>query len=84
MTNNLEWRVNEHKSGLIEGFSQKYKTHKLVYFELTHDVNAAIAREKQLKKWSRQKKNTLINSINPEWNDLSETKDFSTPCGRSK
>ena len=72
MTNDLKRRCAEHKSGLIPGFSQKYKTTKLVYFECTHDVNAAIAREKQLKKWSRQKKNFLIESMNLQWIDLEE------------
>ncbi len=73
VTNDIKRRVAEHKSGMIPGFSQKYKTKKLVYFELTHDINLAIGREKQLKKWSRRKKDCLINSMNPEWIDLSTT-----------
>jgi len=70
VTNNLTRRVTEHKSGLIPGFSQKYKTKKLVYFEKTLNINTAISREKQLKKWNRTKKNTLIETLNPEWKDL--------------
>ena len=70
VTNNLERRLYEHRNGINEGFSNKYNTHKLVYFETTSDVKAAITREKQLKKWSRAKKNELVSSKNPEWKDL--------------
>lgn len=56
VTNDLERRVTEHRSGTIPGFTQKYNCHKLVYFESFSDVEQAIAREKQLKKWSRSKK----------------------------
>jgi len=70
VTNDLKRRVSEHKSGLIPGFSQKYKTTKLVYYEKTLDINSAIKREKQLKKWNRQKKDFLINNMNKEWKDL--------------
>ena len=72
ITNNLERRVYEHKNKMIDGFTKKYNINKLVYFEQTNDVNSAIEREKQLKSWRREKKNVLINSINPNWNDLSE------------
>ena len=72
VTNNLERRVYEHKNKLIKGFTAKYNVNKLVYFEYTSDVNSAIAREKQIKGWTRQKKNELIQSINPEWKDLSK------------
>ncbi|NMB26931.1 MAG: GIY-YIG nuclease family protein [Tissierellia bacterium] len=72
VTNNLERRVYEHKNKLIKGFTAKYNINKLVYFEYTSDVNSAIAREKQIKGWTRQKKNELIQSINPEWKDLSK------------
>jgi putative endonuclease len=58
--------------GLVEGFTKKYNVHKLVYFEETSDVYSAISREKQLKNWSRQKKNMLVNQMNPQWLDLSE------------
>ena len=73
MTNDLARRINEHKLGLIDGFTKRYCTNKLVYFESTCDVNAAIAREKQLKKWRREKKNWLIDKMNPQWNDLAES-----------
>ncbi len=76
VTNNLQRRVYEHKNELIEGFTQKYHLHKLVFFEMTGSIDAAITREKQLKNWRRQKKEELINSINPEWADLSITYKF--------
>ena len=79
ITNNLAKRVFEHKHGLIKGFSQKYKTKKLVYFEMCTDVEAAIAREKQLKGWRRSKKENLINQVNPEWKDLSKEWDEGDP-----
>ena len=72
VTGNLPKRLYEHRSGLVEGFTKKYNVHKLVYFEQTDDVYSAISREKQLKKWSRMKKNMLVNSVNPQWRDLSE------------
>lgn len=71
VTNNLERRLYEHKNKLIDGFSKKYNTIKLVYYEETTDVNSALEREKQLKKWRREKKNLLVNKVNPEWEDLS-------------
>ena len=60
VTNDLARRISEHKESLIEGFSKKYKIYKLVYFEHTIDINVAIEREKQLKKWRRDKKINLI------------------------
>lgn len=72
VTNNLERRLYEHKNKLVKGFTEKYNVNKLVYLESTTDVKAAIAREKQIKGWSRNKKNVLVESINPQWNDLSE------------
>lgn len=72
VTNNLERRIREHQSGLIDGFTKKYRVHKLVYCENCHDVRDAIAREKQLKNWNREKKRTLIEKMNPEWKDLSK------------
>jgi putative endonuclease len=71
-TNNLKRRVYEHKHKLIEGFTQKYNVTRLVYFEETGDVSAAIAREKQIKGWRRSKKIALIESLNPKWQDLSD------------
>jgi putative endonuclease len=73
VTNDLERRLYEHKNKLIKGFTEKYNVNKLVYFDSTTDVKAAIAREKQIKGWTRQKKNDLIESINPQWYDLSES-----------
>ena len=70
VTNDLERRVAEHRSGMIPGFTQKYNCHKLVYFEEYSDVEQAIAREKQLKKWSRTKKDSLIDTMNKERKDL--------------
>ncbi len=72
VTGNLPRRLYEHRNHLVDGFSSKYNTGKLVYFENTTDVYSAISREKQLKKWSRAKKNKLIHSLNPAWRDLSE------------
>ena len=72
VTNNLHRRVQEHKDGHGSKFTKRYNIEKLVYFELTDGINAAIAREKQIKAGSRQKKIDLINSINPDWNDLAE------------
>lgn len=72
VTSDLKKRVYKHKNKLIEGFTKKYNITKLVYFEETEDVNAAISREKQLKGWLRKKKIALIESTNPSWRDLSE------------
>ncbi len=72
VTNDLERRVYEHKNKLVKGFTSRYNLDKLVYFESTDDVTAAIAREKEIKGWVRRKKTALINSENPEWKDLSE------------
>lgn len=70
VTNDLERRMQEHKSHLIEGFTRDYRVDKLVYYEETTDVTAAIAREKQLKGWRRARKNELVESSNPQWRDL--------------
>ena len=69
-TRDLMRRLWEHKNDVAEGFTQRYHVHKLVYYESTTDVQAAIEREKQLKKWRRAKKNELIESVNPTWQDL--------------
>ncbi|MCK5518187.1 MAG: GIY-YIG nuclease family protein [Alphaproteobacteria bacterium] len=74
VTNNLERCIFEHKNKLVVGFTSKYNVDKLVYFEGTTDIQAAIAREKELKSWRREKKNTLVESLNPEWKDLSGDK----------
>ena len=73
VTHNLQRRTYEHKSKLASGFTKRYNLTWLVYYEATEDVNAAIAREKQIKGWLRSKKVALIESFNPEWDDLSET-----------
>ena len=70
VTNNLVRRVYEHKSGLAEGFTKKYAVKALVYFEVHTDIEAAIAREKQIKKWNRAWKVRLIEERNPNWDDL--------------
>ena len=71
MTNHLMQRVSEHKARQGSAFTNKYNIDRLIYFEETDDVHAAIAREKQLKGWTRAKKIALIESMNPEWRDLS-------------
>ena len=71
VTNNLQRRVYEHKNKLVKGFTEKYNIKKLVYYEETNDINSAIAREKQIKGWLREKKIKLIDESNPEWKDLS-------------
>jgi putative endonuclease len=70
VTNNLERRIYEHENKLTKGFTEKYNVNKLVYFEETQDVYAAIEREKEIKKWRREKKNRLVNLMNPNWDDL--------------
>ena len=70
VTNDLQRRVFEHQQGLNEGFTKKYNCHKLIFYENYSDVKQAIAREKQLKNWNRNKKQELINKINPHWQDL--------------
>ena len=72
ITSNLIKRIWEHKNNLVEGFTQKHNVHQLVYFEQHGDMLAAIAREKQLKKWNRDWKLALIEKSNPEWRDLWE------------
>jgi putative endonuclease len=71
VTNDLARRVYEHKNNLIDGFSKKYSCHKLVYYEQCVDAYVSISREKQLKKWRREKKENLIKITNPSWKDLS-------------
>ena len=71
VTNDIARRTYEHKHGLVAGFTSKYKVHRLVYVEEFDGAGDAIAREKQLKGWSRQRKIALIESLNPTMNDLS-------------
>ena len=74
VTNNLQRRLYEHQNNLVDSFTKRYHVHKLIYFETTTDVKAAIEREKQIKSWSRKKKEALIATKNPQWLDL--TKDW--------
>ena len=73
VTNDLIRRVYEHKNKLVAGFTQKYNVDRLVYFEVCSGIIVAIEREKQIKGWSRKKKQDLIKSLNPEWDDLYRT-----------
>lgn len=77
VTNNLERRMHEHKLKLLPGFTAKYNVSQLMYFETCTDPLDAIAREKQIKGWSRQKKINLIESQNPNWDDLSKDSSLS-------
>jgi len=70
VTNNLMRRIDEHRNKVVKGFTEKYNVCKLVYFEETSDIGSALAREKEIKKWRREKKNELVHSVNPEWKDL--------------
>ncbi|MBR1617759.1 GIY-YIG nuclease family protein [bacterium] len=72
VTGNLQKRIWEHKNKVVEGFTKKYNVDKLVYYELTENVESALNREKQLKRWHRQWKINLIKEMNPEFKDLSE------------
>lgn len=70
VTNNLVRRVYEHRHHLVDGFTKRYHVDKLVYYETTSDIAAAITREKQLKGWTRAKKDALVASLNPQWKEL--------------
>jgi putative endonuclease len=72
VTNDLMRRVYEHKNKLVKGFTSKYNIQFLAYYESTSSIHSAIAREKEIKGWLRSKKIALIDSMNPEWKDLSE------------
>lgn len=72
VTNNLKRRLCEHQNEQIKGFTKRYHLHKLVFFEEFSDVNDAIACEKRLKRWTRAKKNALVESKNPNWDDWSK------------
>ena len=71
-TNNLKRRVYEHKHKKVKGFTEKYNVNRLVYFEQGEDIISVLAREKQLKKWRKEKKINLIKKLNPDWKDLYE------------
>jgi putative endonuclease len=70
VTNNMHRRIFEHKNKLVPGFSKKYNLHRLIYFEAFGNIRDAIAREKQVKGWTRAKKIALVESVNPKWEDL--------------
>lgn len=70
VTSNLQKRVWEHKNNFVKGFTEKYNVHLLVYYEQFENIEQAIIKEKQLKKWKRYWKIKLINTMNPVWNDL--------------
>ena len=72
VTSNLKKRIYQHREKLIEGFSKRYNINKLVYFEIGNDIESTIAREKQIKNYSRQKKIMMVNAFNKEWKDLWE------------
>jgi len=74
MTNNLDRRVVEHRQGLVDGFTKRYRIHRLVYFEAFGDVRDAIAREKQIKGLDRTKRIALIEARNPAWQDYAESR----------
>ena len=70
VTSNLEKRIYQHKNKLVDGFTKKYKVHMLIYYEQTKNIQSAIIREKQMKKWNRKWKMRLIEQFNPNWKDL--------------
>jgi len=70
VTSDLPKRAWEHKNDIVDGFTRKYRVHRLVYYELHDDMLSAITREKQLKKWNREWKLELIETQNPDWKDL--------------
>ena len=70
VTNDLSRRLAEHQQGKVEGFTSRYKVHRLVYFEETRDIRSSVAREKQIKSWRREKKLALIREANPRFQDL--------------
>ncbi len=72
VTSNLARRVDEHRTGLNDGYTKRYRMTRLVYYEVTDDVRVAIAREKEIKGWRRSKKADLVRRLNPKWRDLSE------------
>ena len=73
VTNNLERRLYEHKQKLVDGFTKSYNIDRLVFFESTNDVRSALEREKEIKRWRREKKIALIETMNPAWDDFSES-----------
>jgi len=72
VTNDLRRRLAEHQQGAVQGFTSRYRVHRLVYFEQTEDIRSAIEREKQIKAWRREKKLALIRETNPKFEDLTD------------
>ena len=72
VTSDLERRVQQHKSGVGSAFTARYRVRLLVHYDETSDVHAALERERRLKGWTRARKVALIESLNPDWQDLSE------------
>lgn len=70
VTSQLVQRVWQHRMGLVDGFTKKYKVHRLIYYEIYEDISEAILREKRIKKWNRSWKINLIEAMNPDWDDL--------------
>ncbi len=70
VTSALAERVAQHRLGFADGFTKKYRIHRLVYYETTPDVHVALEREKQIKRWRREKKIALVRTQNPKWRDL--------------
>jgi putative endonuclease len=70
VTNDLQRRLWQHVNGTNQGFTSRYQVNRLVYYEIYPDIRDAIAREKEIKAWRREKKNALVRTINPNWNDL--------------
>jgi putative endonuclease len=70
VTGDLVKRIYEHKQNAVDGFTNKYNVHNLVYYEIHRDIEGAILREKQIKKWNRKWKTRIIEEKNPKWNDL--------------
>jgi len=76
VTNNLERRIYQHKHKLVPGFTSRYNTDRVVYYEVITDIRIAIAREKQIKAWTRAKRVALIESINRDWKDLADERNL--------
>jgi putative endonuclease len=72
LTDDLRRRIDEHKLGLVDSFTKKYSVNRLMYFEIFHDSENAVQRERQLKKFRREKKIVLFVKTNPHWEDLSQ------------
>jgi putative endonuclease len=85
VTNDVVRRAAQHRDGMAEGFTKRYGVKRLVYFEVFHEINLAIQREKSLKRWPREWKLNLVERLNPQWDDLmpglAGEQGFGCPCG---